>query len=71
MAFSNDELGGVDGYVDNRSDRYSYDVVGFRNVGDGIYAEPTNPIGEYNTFSGRYAYHLEHEVAKLRLVFLA
>ncbi|GAP75976.1 carbohydrate porin [Pseudoalteromonas sp. CO325X] len=65
--FKNDELGGVDGYVDNRSDRYSYDVVGFRNVGDGIYAEPTNPVGEYNTFSGRYAYHLEHEGGKTEI----
>jgi len=26
--FKNDERGGVDGYVDNRRDRYSYDVVG-------------------------------------------
>ncbi|MGD2082442.1 MAG: carbohydrate porin [Chromatiales bacterium] len=28
--YKNDEQGGVDGFVDNRSDRYSYDVVGFR-----------------------------------------
>lgn len=59
--FKNDELGGVDGYVDDRSDRYSYDVVGFRDVEEGVYAEPANPIGEYNTFSGRYAYHMEHD----------
>jgi hypothetical protein len=57
--FKNDELGGVDGYVDNRSDRYSYDIVGSRAPGDGIYDEPTQPLGEYNTFSGRLAYHFE------------
>lgn len=63
--FKNDELGGVDGYVDDRSDRYSYDVVGFRTADEGIYADPAtsggNPIGEYNTFSGRYGYHFEHD----------
>lgn len=75
--FKNDELGGVDGYVDNRSDRYSYDIVGFREAGDGVYADPGaidadgnllgNPIGEYNTFSGRYGYHLEHEGGKTEI----
>jgi hypothetical protein len=57
--FKNDELGGVDGYVDNRSDRYSYDIVGSRAIGEGIYDEPTQAIGEYNTFSGRFAYHFD------------
>ncbi len=65
--FKNDELGGVDGYVDNRSDRYSYDVVGWRTADEGVYAEPGQAIGEYNTFSGRYAYHLEHEGGKTEL----
>jgi len=62
--FKNDELGGVDGYVDNRSDRYSYDIVGTRPLSAGIYDpidpdKPENgqPLGEYNTFSGRFAYH--------------
>ena len=55
--FKNDELGGVDGYVDNRSDRYSYDIVGIRNDGDGIYDEPTEGLGEYNTLAGRFAYY--------------
>ena len=58
--FKNDELGGVDGYVSSRADRYSYDVVGFRLPGDGIYDDPTQPLGEYNTLSGRFAYHFEH-----------
>jgi hypothetical protein len=61
--FKNDELGGVDGYVDNRSDRYSYDIVGSRSPGSGIFDEPTellsDPLGEYNTFSGRFAYHFK------------
>jgi len=55
--FKNDELGGVDGYVDNRSDRYSYDIVGSRTLSDGIYDEPSQQLGEYNTFTGRFAYH--------------
>lgn len=56
--FKNDELGGVDGFVDSRADRYSYDIVGSRQSGDGIYDEPAQPLGEYNTFSGRFGYHL-------------
>jgi hypothetical protein len=58
--FKNDELGGVDGYVSSRADRYSYDIVGYRQGDDGIYADPTQPLGEYNTFAGRFAYQLEH-----------
>ncbi|MEX1668273.1 porin [Zhongshania guokunii] len=57
--FKNDELGGIDGYVDNRSDRYSYDIVGARALGEGIYDEPAQALAEYNTFSGRYAYHFK------------
>lgn len=51
--FKNDEQGGIDGFVDNRSDRYSYDVVGFRAPGEGTFADPTNPIAESNTGSLR------------------
>jgi TolA-binding protein len=58
--FKNDELGGVDGYVEDRSHRYSYDIVGSRSADEGIYAEPVKELGEYNTFTGRYAYHFEH-----------
>ena len=58
--FKNDELGGVDGFVDSRADRYSYDIVGSRQAGDGIYDDPAQPLGEYNTFSGRFAYHFQH-----------
>jgi hypothetical protein len=58
--FKNDELGGVDGFVSSRADRYSYDIVGARLEGDGIYDDPAQPFGEYNTFSGRFAYHLTY-----------
>ncbi|MDP2714436.1 porin [Rheinheimera sp.] len=58
--FKNDELGGVEGYVSSRADRYSYDIVGYRQGDDGIYDDPAQPLGEYNTFSGRFAYQLEH-----------
>ena len=54
--FKTDEMGGIDGYVDNRSDRYSYDVVGVRNAGEGIYDAPVTLIAENNTASMRYAY---------------
>ncbi|MDC8830220.1 porin [Alteromonas gilva] len=58
--FKNDELGGVDGYVSSRADRYSYDIVGYRLNDDGIYDDPTQPLGEYNTLSGRFAYQFAH-----------
>ncbi|MBC54259.1 MAG: hypothetical protein CMQ34_10555 [Gammaproteobacteria bacterium] len=56
----NDELGGVDGYVSDRSDRYSYDVVGYRPPGEGLYDAPSRALGEYNTLAGRFAYHIQH-----------
>ena len=58
--FKNDELGGVDGYVDSRADRYSYDIVGSRSPDEGIYDDPARALGEYNTFAGRFAYHFQH-----------
>lgn len=65
--FKNDELGGVDGYVSSRADRYSYDIVGSRQPGDGIYDEPAQPLGEYNTLSGRFAYHFQNGELKTEL----
>ena len=53
--FKNDEQGGVDGFVDNRSDRYSYDIVGQRIDGEGNFDSPAVQIGESNTFSARVA----------------
>lgn len=54
--YLNDEQGGVDGFVDQREDRYSYDVVGYRVAGEGIYAKPSNELAENNTLNGRVAY---------------
>ncbi len=56
--FKNDEQGGIDGYVSDRTERFSYDVVGIRDfgAGEGIYSEPGTGIGETNTFNFRYAY---------------
>ncbi|MFC3032294.1 carbohydrate porin [Pseudoalteromonas fenneropenaei] len=59
--FKNDELGGVDGYVEDRTHRYSYDIVGLRAQSEGIYATPSQAVGEYNTFAGRIAYVLPHK----------
>jgi phosphate-selective porin len=54
--FKNDSMGGVDGYVGNRSDSYTYNVVGVRSPGEGIYADPLSPIGTVNTAAARVAY---------------
>jgi hypothetical protein len=54
--YLNDEQGGIDGFVDNRSDRYSYDVVGQRPEAEGTFADPTQELAENNTFNGRLAY---------------
>jgi hypothetical protein len=64
--FLNDEMGGLDGYVSDRSARYSYDILAARAPGDGIYdtpsTDPKSPAGdqslaENNTLNLRYAYH--------------
>ncbi|WOT07056.1 carbohydrate porin [Shewanella youngdeokensis] len=59
--YKNDELGGIDGYVTDRTDRYAYDVVGIRLAGEGIYDAPTDgyEAGEKNTFNARYAHNLD------------
>lgn len=54
--FKNDAMGGVDGYVGNRSDSYSYNVVGVRGPGEGTYADPQTPIGTVDTVAARAAY---------------
>ncbi|MDK2598208.1 carbohydrate porin [Pseudoalteromonas obscura] len=58
--FKNDELGGIDGYVEDRKDRYSIDIVGIRADDEGTYDAPASKLAEQNTFVARYAYHLEH-----------
>jgi hypothetical protein len=60
--YKNDEMGGVDGFVDQLEDRYSYDVVGFRNPGDGTFDDPRAngaQIGETNTVNARAVYNLK------------
>ncbi|KGI78686.1 hypothetical protein [Oleiagrimonas soli] len=54
--FKNDGMGGIDGYVSNRSDSYSYNVVGVRGAGEGIYDDPQHPIASANTAAARVAY---------------
>jgi len=56
--FKNDELGGIDGYVGDKTDRYSYDIVGARTATEDIYGEPTQALAETNTFVSRFGYHL-------------
>lgn len=58
--FKNDELGGIDGYVSDRSDRYSYDIVGSRPLTEGLYDPPTQALAEYNTLAARLAYQIPH-----------
>ncbi|HET7561573.1 MAG TPA: carbohydrate porin [Rhodanobacteraceae bacterium] len=57
--FKNDDMGGIDGYVSNRADGYSYKVVGARAPNEGIYADPQDPIATANTLSARVAYTLK------------
>ena len=56
--FKNDEMGGIDGFVDNRTDRYSYDVVGIRAPGEAIFDPPATEIAEHNGWVMRYTYDL-------------
>ncbi|QQX82664.1 carbohydrate porin [Shewanella sp. KX20019] len=58
--YKNDEQGGLDGYVSDRTDRYAYDVVGIRLEGEDAYAAPTDgyDAAELNTFNARYAHNL-------------
>ncbi|MCL1051749.1 OprO/OprP family phosphate-selective porin [Shewanella abyssi] len=57
--YKNDEQGGLDGYVSDRTDRYAYDVVGIRLAGEDAYAAPTDgyEAAELNTFNARYAHN--------------
>lgn len=65
--FKNDSLGGVDGDVSNRSNSYSYNVVGIRSPGDGNFENPHRPIGSANTSAARVAYTLKPGDMKLEL----
>ncbi|WP_417349606.1 carbohydrate porin [Ferrimonas sp.] len=65
--YKNDEQGGIDGYVSERSDRYSYDVLGVRLEGEGTYDAPSLEVGETNTFNLRYAHTLELDGGSVEL----
>ena len=54
--FKTDEMGGIDGFVDNRTDRYSYDVLGIRADGEGTFDPPATELAEYNSVALRYTY---------------
>ena len=67
--YKNDEQGGLDGYVSDRSARYSYDVVGVRLPGEGIYDAPSvdKAAAETNTVNVRYAHNLTFDDVALEL----
>lgn len=54
--FKNDEQGGIDGYVSDRTERYSYDLLGIRGTGEGTFDAPAQPIAESNTLALRAAW---------------
>ncbi len=56
--YKNDEQGGLDGYVSDRTHRYSYDIVGVRAASEGAYDSPALAAAELNTFNARYAHQL-------------
>ena len=56
LAFlKNDGMGGVDGYVADRTASYSYNVVGVRDPGEGIYDDPAHPAAVVDTLAARVA----------------
>lgn len=58
--FKTDEMGGIDGYVGDKTGRYSYDIVGTRNPGEGIYDTPQQGLADDSTFNLRYAYKFDN-----------
>lgn len=60
----NDELGSSDSYLGDDgadlNDRYSYDIVGVREPGEGTFATPSNFAFDSNVANGRIAYTLGH-----------
>ena len=57
--FKNDVNGGVDGGVSNRSDNYTYSIVGWRAPGEANGADPQHPIGVADTGAARVAYRFD------------
>lgn len=58
--FKTDEMGGIDGYVSDKTSRYSYDIVGTRKSGEGIYDAPSSALADDSTLNLRYSYHFKH-----------
>jgi len=57
--YFNDELGGVDGWVEDRKDRYSSDVLGIRLNSEGISDKPQAQLGESDTLNLRMSKHIQ------------
>jgi len=58
--FKTDELGGIDGYVSDKTGRYSYDVVGTRDLTqEGIWDTPSQGLADDSTLNLRYSYHFD------------
>lgn len=51
--YKSDEQGGADSGASSRADKYSYDPVGIRTAGSGIYDEPDLGFGENNSWALR------------------
>lgn len=54
--FKNDSMGGVDGFVGNRADSFTFNVVGWRGPGEGNGDHPQHPIGVADTGAARVSY---------------
>jgi hypothetical protein len=57
--FVTDEMGGIEGFVVDRSDRYAYDLIGERAPAEGTFEFPALEIAEYNTLNMRYVRKFE------------
>jgi len=58
--FKTDEMGGIDGYVGDKTGRYSYDIVGTKNPGERIYDTPEQGLADDSTFNLRYGYEFDN-----------
>ena len=59
--FKTDELGGIDGYVSDKTGRYSYDIVGTRDLNsEGIWDTPEQGLADDSTLNLRYTYKFDN-----------
>jgi len=54
--YKNDDMGGVDGYVQNRNHSYTYSILGTASAGQDI--NTSSALAENNTFSARTAFKI-------------